>query len=323
MRKPEWTASMTTVAVPATELRTRHRRRVELVASTLALVMLLAACSGADDASKDQPRSATPASTSASTSTSASATQLPATASEPDSEALSLVVLGDSIPYNSPEDCPGCTGFVDLYADAVSAGTGKPVETSNLSEHTGLTLPGLLDELGSFSTDLAEADVIVVGIAHNSFELNADKPCGARFDETTSTITDWSKVNQACASTAAASYRKRYDKLFSTIAELRAGRPTILRTLNRYNDWIGWEDAHLTPAQEHKTVLMHDAWNDMLCRSAKSHGFVCADIYHAFSGASGDKPAGDLLADDYTHPSQAGNDLIAQVLEASGYAPLS
>ncbi len=56
---------------------------------------------------------------------------------------------------------------------------------------------------------------------------------------------------------------------------------------------------------------------------AKSHGFVCADIYHAFSGTSSDKPAGDLLADDYTHPSQAGNDRIAQVLEAAGYAPLS
>lgn len=232
--------------------------------------------------------------------------------------------LGDSIPYNSPEDCPGCTGFVDLYADAVSVATGKPVETSNLSEHTGLTLPGLLDELASFSTDLAEADVIVVGIAHNSFELNADKPCGARFDETTSTIiTDWSKVDQACASTAARSYRNRYDTLFSTIAELRAGRPTILRTLNKYSDWIGWKDAHLTPAREQKTVLMHDAWNNMLCGPPSATGSSARTSTTPSTEPSGNKPAGDLLADDYTHPSQAGNDLIAQVLEASGYAPLS
>jgi hypothetical protein len=26
---------------------------------------------------------------------------------------LNFVVIGDSIPYNSPDDCPNCTGFVD------------------------------------------------------------------------------------------------------------------------------------------------------------------------------------------------------------------
>ena len=32
---------------------------------------------------------------------------------------------GDSIPYNSPDDCPGCTGFVDQYAKAVQKATGS------------------------------------------------------------------------------------------------------------------------------------------------------------------------------------------------------
>ena len=34
--------------------------------------------------------------------------------------ALSVVVIGDSIPFNSPEDCPGCTAFVDSYADGLA-----------------------------------------------------------------------------------------------------------------------------------------------------------------------------------------------------------
>ena len=65
----------------------------------------------------------------------------------PRESALSLVVIGDSIPYNDTGDCPGCTGFVDRYADALAKATGREVETSNLSQHNGLTLPMLMDEL--------------------------------------------------------------------------------------------------------------------------------------------------------------------------------
>jgi hypothetical protein len=60
--------------------------------------------------------------------------------------------------------------------------------TSNLSEHTGLTLAGLLAEPPSLESELAEADVILVGIAHNSIALNSDMPCGGdirRVDEPT------------------------------------------------------------------------------------------------------------------------------------------
>ncbi len=63
--------------------------------------------------------------------------------------ALSLVVIGDSIPYNSSADCPGCTGFVERYADALAEATGRKVETSNLSQHNGLTLPMLMDRVGA------------------------------------------------------------------------------------------------------------------------------------------------------------------------------
>jgi non-ribosomal peptide synthetase component F len=103
----------------------------------------------------------------------------------------------------------------------------------------------------------------------------------------------------------------------------RAGKPTILRTINRYSDWLGWTDAHLTSEQEQKTVMLHDAWNTMLCDAAKANGFVCADIYHAFNGADGTKPSGDLLGPDYTHPSQKGDDLIAQTLISEGFAPIT
>jgi hypothetical protein len=246
-----------------------------------------------------------------------------AIASGPSEPALSLVVIGDSIPYNSSEDCPGCTGFVDRYARALERATGLKVEVSNLSEHTGLTLPGLMDELESFEEDVAGADAIIVGIAHNSFELNNDEQCGATFDEATSTLKGWSKVTPRCAASSTAKYGPQYDHLFATVASWREGRPTLLRTINKYNDWNGWEAAHLTPDQVRRTVFMHDAWNRMLCRSAEEHGFACADIYHAFNGPDGTKPSGDLLAADYTHPSDPGNARITRVLVAQGFHPLA
>jgi lysophospholipase L1-like esterase len=235
---------------------------------------------------------------------------------------LSLVVIGDSIPYNSQEDCPGCRGFVTRYAAALGAATGREVTTRNESTHTGLTLPDLIQDLPDLQRDLSAADAIIVGIAHNSFPLNEDDPCGSPVDDVSGTIRDWSKVGTACARAATRKYRPLYDELFSTVAGGRAGKPTILLALNRYNDWIGFEQANLTPEQEDRTVVLHDAWNAMLCDSAEANGFDCTDVYHAFNGADGSTASGDLLAADYTHPSQSGNDEIAHLLTQRGFAPL-
>ena len=52
----------------------------------------------------------------------------------------------------------------------------------------------------------------------------------------------------------------------------------------------------------------------MICRSGKAHGFGCADLSKAFNGPDGLRPSGELLADDYTHPSDKGNQVTARVL---------
>jgi lysophospholipase L1-like esterase len=234
---------------------------------------------------------------------------------------LNLVAIGDSIPYNSSNDCSGCTGFVDQYADAVEAATGNKVLVTNLSEHNGLTLPQLLEQLDGFSSKLAAADIILVGIAHNSAELSSDTPCGAPVD--TNQMPDWSKVDMGCAVAGADTYRPQYESLFSRIAALRTGKPTILRTVNRYNDWIGFPSGNFTPDIDAKTKLIIDQWDQMLCAAARQSGFGCADIYAAFNGPDGLTPSGDLLGPDYTHPSQKGNDLITSVLVDMGFAPLA
>jgi lysophospholipase L1-like esterase len=277
-----------------------------------AAVVLLAGCASEPS---DQDR--------ASDTSSSTPSATPSTTESASEDTLSFVVIGDSIPFNSAEDCSGCTGFVDRYADALSEATGEPVTTQNASQHTGLTLPQLWDQLDAYEDDLRGADAILVAIAHNSFPLSEEKPCGSTFDEVASTIADWSMVDAACARAAATRYEPVYDKLFSTVATWREGEPTILLTIDKYNDWNGWKPAHLTPEQVEKTVLLHRVWNDMLCEAASRNGFACVQVSRAFNGPDGTRPSGPLLAADHTHPSQRGNAVIAELLVAEGFRPLA
>ena len=232
---------------------------------------------------------------------------------------LSLVVVGDSIPYNSSQDCPGCTSFADRYAEAITAATGQAVEVQNLSTHTGLQIDGLLQMLEGpkMQEAITKADIIIVGIAHNDVAMNINEDL---CDGSNGDMPDWSKYNAECAIASAELFRPKFESVYSQIVALRNGKPTIFRTINRYNDWIGWSEL---PAEGiEPTRLVIDAWNDMICEAAEKNRFVCADIYHEFNGADGLKPSGDLLATDYTHPSDKGNEVIAQVLIDLGFAPL-
>jgi lysophospholipase L1-like esterase len=236
---------------------------------------------------------------------------------------LTLVAVGDSIPFNSPQDCPGCTGFVARYADAVASATGLPVTVRNLSEHNSQVVDGLLLELASDMARieaLSDADVIVVGIAHNDVPMNRnDDACdGANGDDV-----DWSMYTDACIAAEVARFTPKYENVYAAIAALRAGKPTILRTIDRYNDWTGWPGHDLPPEATTATAAVILAWNRMICDAAEANGFLCADIGTAFDGAEGTTPSGDLLGADYTHPSDAGNEVIARVLVDLGFAPFA
>jgi len=234
---------------------------------------------------------------------------------------LSLVAVGDSIPFNSPDDCPDCTGFVDLYADAVGAATGREVTVRNLSQHNGLQVDGLRQELRSDALRmgaLSAADVIVVSIATNDVPWNiSDDACDGPSEEVS-----WSKYTEACIAAEVARLTPKYEEVFQRIVTLREGKPTILRALGRYNDWIGWPGEAVPPEAVAATVAVVAAWQDMVCRAAEASGFLCADLATRFNGPDGTEPSGGLLADDYTHPSDKGNEAIAEVLIDLGFAPL-
>ncbi len=236
---------------------------------------------------------------------------------------LTLVAVGDSIPFNSPDDCPGCTGFVDLYADALASATGETVSVRNLSEHNNQVVDGLLtkvERIPEWSDAISSGDAILVGIAHNDVPWNrSDDTCNGPADE----VIDWTAFTDECIAAGVERFTPKYLEVFSTIAALRGDKPTILRTINRYNDWIGWTAQDLPPEATAATARVIAAWNSMICGAAEASGFLCADISTRFNGPDGTQPSGDLLAGDYTHPSEQGNEAIAQVLVDLGFAPLA
>jgi len=242
-----------------------------------------------------------------------------------------LVAVGDSIPNNSPRDCPGCLGFVTRYARRVAADTGHRVAVRNLSEHTGLQTDDLLWEVRHDATRraaLKASDIVIVSIGFNDGPWRrTDDPCdGPVTVNSPSDVVSAAMAgyDEACARANAERFRARWDEIFTTIRKLRGGRPGLLLALNRYDDWIGYRPAGFPAAADIEKVspMVIKAWNKVLCEVATANGYHCADLHARFNGPDGTKPSGNLVVDDFTHPSQAGNDAIYGLLVKYGYEPL-
>jgi lysophospholipase L1-like esterase len=308
--------------------RIRENAVIRLFIHAMAVASLVAACGAAGSSTTPRPTpsaAAVPTGSGPAVQTENPPSPNPNPTSSPStSRPWSLVVVGDSIPFNSPDDCPGCTGFVDRYAAAITLVTGHPVTVQNLSQHNGLQIDGLLAELANDQprrVALAGADIVVVSIGFNDIGwIRLDDTCDGPTPDTEPM--DWTKYTAACGTSSAASFKPKLERIYADIVALRAGKPTILRTTNRYNDAIAasWSAGKGEALKGSRAVV--EAWNAMACKAAQLNGFVCVDIYHALNGPDGAKPLGDFVGKDETHPSDRGNEVIAGVLTDVGYAPL-
>ena len=126
---------------------------------------------------------------------------------------------------------------------------------------------------------LANADIIIVGIAFNDTPwIRDDDPCdGPNGDKP-----DWSKYNATCAAAAAEIFRPKFESVFAQIVALREGKPTIFRTINRYNDWIGWTSETgetIPPEATNATRVVVDAWSAMICEAAQAERlYLCGHL---------------------------------------------
>ncbi len=245
-------------------------------------------------------------------------------------EGLHLVVIGDSIPF--PSFCPGCEGFVAQYAATLQERSGELVAVANRSRDDSAGIPEIRDQVTSdaeLRTELAGADVVVISVGFNNAvpDYEAPPPQGRspRCDVLAPGITDQISafivaVTPTCIAETTNAWGDEYDAIFSELDKLRAGKPTSFIVLNVYD--ANTDPAELRRAANSKKefiaglshiVLAYDQLNDVLCKTAVAHNYSCVDLYHAMNGPDGKKPLGPLTIDG-AHPSQEGNDLIAELL---------
>jgi lysophospholipase L1-like esterase len=275
------------------------------------LILVLAACSAANTSA--QPTGSLPASESESPAPSED---------EPD---FALVAVGDSIPYNLADDCPGCTGFVDSYAADLEADLGEPVAVVNRSRHDGARTIDIVEQLQSderLLAELATADVIVMSVGFNDQPPFADEHDGCP-----EPVTDTDPLTTAVERAAATSHdcidsvvRVIRDQIADVFERVRAQAPdAAIGALTAYDSWVGWSE--LDSVDERTRADLYDAvrywlheWRSAMCEVAEAAGAVCVDVYSAFNGPDGTQPPTDFVAADYTHPSQEGNDMIRDLL---------
>jgi lysophospholipase L1-like esterase len=235
-----------------------------------------------------------------------------------------VLVIGDSIPYNSPQDCSGCSGFADSFAKALTAQGKGEVTVRNKSRHDGATAQDITSQLAgdTLTADLGSADIVLLSFGFNDQPpySSGGPPCQnvSEKDDDAVFISGLAATTTECMDSRTESLRAMTATILARVRELAPA--SSIAVLNSYNSWIGWEPVGKYPdkadAVAEKSAYALNAWNAALCKEAALMNAACLDIYHAFNGPDGRTPAGDLLASDYTHPSQAGNDAITKVLLA-------
>lgn len=241
------------------------------------------------------------------------------------SEGLRLVAIGDSIPFNAPEDCPGCTGFVDSYAEALTIELGQPVTANNRSRHDGARTIDILEQLQSdeaLRDELSAAELIVMSVGFNDQPPFADahEGCPPAVNDGMSlqaVVQAGAETSQACIDDVVAITRGHIAEVLRHLRQLAPDAE--IAALTAYDSWRGWPELEAMDPTAVDALLAAETywfqqWTAAQCEEAEAAGAACIDVYHAFNGSDGTEPAGELLAADYTHPSQAGNDVIRDLL---------
>jgi lysophospholipase L1-like esterase len=237
------------------------------------------------------------------------------------SPSLTLVALGDSIPYG--EDCGGCIGYVDLYARAARSALGVRIKVDNRAEHNNLNSTRLLGQIRhnpSMRAAVSRASIVTLTIGHNDTPwASSTDPCdGAKSDVDGAEA--WERYGGSCLVPIASKLRANVGGILSEVKRLRGGKPTVIRVTNFHNDVIN--DPTMPQKSYVPSKTVDDALSKAICGAAASGKVPCADVYHAFNGPNGTRFDGPYVSTDHVHPNQKGHALIAALLEKIGFGPL-
>jgi lysophospholipase L1-like esterase len=280
---------------------------------------------------------ATTTSTAASTATTTAAK--PAAATPPP---LHLVALGDSL--SRANSCDGCTGWVELYGQAIQKAAGRPVVVDNRGSFQFSNVPaGQLDgALRHLLTDpslrkaIAGADIVVIGFGLNDTPWGRlDDPCNAAPDFP---VVKWKKITRDCIRAVSMYEKQTLDQILTEVDQLRGcgaapGAPpcsqrghadTLIRVVTTFNAVIGdtVDPGWNTPIAIRRSTIANRQFVHDDCEVAVFHGGLCANVYRAFNGPTGLGDPTRVFGPDGSHFNQQAHNQIAGLLVKLGYKPL-
>ena len=173
---------------------------------------------------------------------------------------------------------------------------------------------------------IARADIVVISIGYNNgAPWGPDDPCHVKEVATDADLVPAIlAMTPQCITDTIEKYRGVLDAVYGRVAVLAAGRPQVRVTFGVFDNLRGNPGGDGTlpdvPAEEMQPALelfvsIFDRWNAMDCEVATAHGFVCADLRHAFNGPDGNTSVGTLTATDWVHPNEAGQAVMAKLLQ--------
>ena len=242
----------------------------------------------------------------------AAATSLPST---PAATGPVLVAIGDSSTTGAG-DSEG-TGWVQRYADLLEAETGKTVEVLNRATENqpSGSLAEQMESSQPLRDDISRADYVVIGTGGADLNLGDDAWAAGKCS------------GPPCYADILASYKVNIERIASTLAVLRAGKPTVFRAVTAPNVLTGAETvipAFLVPTATKVAVFQASSNRESTCTSVRAHGGECIDLLQAFNGPDGTQNAytsGLLNLSDCCYASSKGQQRMAELLLATGLEP--
>lgn len=240
------------------------------------------------------------------------------------SQIVTVAALGDSIAYDSPQTCPDCTGFVEGFAQAIAAERGVGYEVTNRSRDDAADAADIREQVRSGYVDnvIGGSDFVIVSVGYNDLPPYGDTSACYAVERGTpeAVVAALRETTPDCIAHQTADSAK---ELAGVLVGIRERVPEAeIFVITPYNTWAGSSSA--VPPQDlqvaNETILSAlEAWRAAACDVAAAADARCVDLLVPFNGADGTQPAGDLLGPDGIHPSQAGNDLVRDLLlDAAG-----
>lgn len=215
-------------------------------------------------------------------------------------------------------------GVARRYAKNIEGDTGKSVRVKNYASG-GLSAIQVLDAIQNaditkenLKSDIAEAEVIVLFVN----ELGDSSKGGVQSGMIDCADYDSGNPPASCSVEINSPYTENLKSIYEAIFSLRNGQPTIIRATDLYNPVIS---EHRIRNMEAECTQCIEALNTAARNAADAFNIPFVSVYDEFNGPdhSEDPREKGYIGDDGIHASEKGQQVIADLLSAVGYDPVT